>query len=224
MEYQKKTQKHYPCSDKDCPVLEELEQLKEECKHLRELSRVDMLTGYYNFRFLMSSLEKEMERTRRTGLHTSLIMIDLDHFKQINDKYDHESGNKTLKWICAHWRKNIRTIDMPCRYGGEEFIMILPNTELAQAANLAERLRLVTTNEVIVLKNEKVGLTASFGVDHYTGKENISAEDFVKNTDGYLMQAKQNGRNCVCFDDANILRTGMTSEERKALLKHETTR
>ncbi len=219
MEHLKKSHKIYPCDHPNCPALEELEQLKEECKHLRELARIDLLTGFYNFRFLMSSLEKEMERTRRTGLHTSLIMIDLDNFKRINDVYDHESGNKTLKWISTNWRNSIRTIDIPCRYGGEEFVIILPNTNLSQAVHTAERLRCVTENKVMELNNEKLVLTASFGVDHYTGKRNLSAETFVKNADGFLMQAKQNGRNRVCYDEAGFLRTGMTGEERKALLK-----
>lgn len=89
--------KRCPLNSQRCPLFDEFQRLKKENKKLRELSITDPLTGFYNFRYMLTALEGEMERTRRTGLPTGLIMTDLDNFKQINDTYDHESGNKALR-------------------------------------------------------------------------------------------------------------------------------
>ena len=115
-----------------CPTLkqlsleEEIEFLRERCRKLEELSFVDALTGLYNFRYMQRALEIEMERTRRTKLPTGLVMIDLDHFKNVNTLYGHECGNAVLAEFGKVLKESVRVIDVPCRYGGEEFALILP--------------------------------------------------------------------------------------------------
>ena len=208
-----------PLKNQGCPVVDELRRLKQEVKGLQELSNTDTLTGLFNFRYLLTALEGEMERTRRTGLSTGLIMIDLDNFKQINDTYGHESGNKALQWCSRIWRENIRRIDIPCRYGGEEFAIILPGARLPQAVRTAERLRALLVNSPVNLDSELARLTASFGVDAYTVRESLSVEAFVKRTDHFLLEAKAKGRNCVCYKEIKrtVAPTEITDKEREAL-------
>ena len=126
------------CQDMtQCQIFKAYAHLKKECAKLRKLSMKDELTGYYNYSFLMNTLNCEIERTKRSGLSTSIIMADIDHFKRINDEFGHESGNTALQWVTRIWRENIRKMDFPCRYGGEEFVFILPNEILANAVTTA---------------------------------------------------------------------------------------
>ncbi len=208
-----------PIEETQCPYFQELEQLRLECKRLKELTRIDSLTGFYNFRYLIDALEGEMERTRRTGLSTGLIMIDLDHFKRINDTYGHETGNEVLKWCAEVWRNRIRRIDIPCRYGGEEFTIILPGTRLPQAVKAAERMRKALVESPLRVGSGLIKITASFGVDVYTPREYLSASEFIKRADRHLLDAKQNGRNQVCHPAKREepLPTEITQEEKAAL-------
>ncbi len=208
-----------PSNNQECPVFDEVRRLREECKRLQELTQVDTLTGLFNFRYLMVALEGEMERTRRTGLSTGLIMSDLDHFKRINDTHGHECGNEALQWIGKIWHGKLRRIDMACRYGGEEFVIILPGTRLPQAIQAAERLRSALESSPVKLNGKLVRLTASFGVDAYRGRKKLTVETFIKQTDHFLLEAKANGRNRVCYDESKITAAmeGLTLDEREAL-------
>ena len=212
-------QEKCPSNNQECPVFDEVRRLREECKRLQELTQVDTLTGLFNFRYLMVALEGEMERTRRTGLSTGLIMSDLDHFKRINDTHGHECGNEALQWIGKIWHDKLRRIDMACRYGGEEFVVILPGTRLPQAIRAAERLRLALENSPVKLNGKLVRLTASFGVDAYRGRKKLNVETFIKQTDHFLLEAKARGRNRVCYDENKITveMEGLTLDEREAL-------
>lgn len=210
-----------PLGGQACPVADELERLREECRRLQALSNTDPLTGLFNLRHLFTVLETEMERTRRTGLPLALVMSDLDHFKGINDTYGHEAGNKALRGFCDILRKSIRRIDIPFRYGGEEFAVILPGTYLPQAVLTAERLRSAVERADLDLDGHRVRLTASFGVDACGPEEDISVEDLVKRTDRMLLEAKRKGRNRVCHPDmrAGVSETEVTEEEKESLLK-----
>lgn len=220
-----KQKKECPEGKKDCRFLKRLIILEDECKRLKEMSRTDELTGFFNFRHLMEALNSEMERTRRTGLPVALIMTDLDYFKTINDQHGHEKGNAVLKWSSGLFRDSIRCIDIPCRYGGEEFIIILPGTPLKGAVNVAERLRnkLSTTLAPIAGQNGPITITASFGVDVYMGRRSKSATDFIKQTDKLLFEAKEKGRNRTCYngDKVEVMKAEVTKDERELLgIKH----
>jgi diguanylate cyclase (GGDEF)-like protein len=203
----------------ECSLLQEILALREECSRLTELSITDPLTGFFNYRFMVNALEQEMERTRRTGLPTGLIMVDLDHFKDVNDSHGHTVGDAALQWACAVWRENIRRIDIPCRYGGEEFAIILPGTDLPQATVLAERLRQVLADSPLEMDGFSLGLTASFGVSAFRGQTGATTQRVFDCADHMLIRAKVQGRNRVCSDlqPRRKPRTEVTSDERAAL-------
>lgn len=210
-----------PLNIEECPINEELERLRGECARLRELSRIDELTGFYNYRYFISALDGEMERTRRTGLAISLLMIDLDRFKKVNDTYGHEYGNKALQWCTKIWMDAIRKIDIPCRYGGEEFAIILPGTRLPQAVRTGERLRAALENSPVEINGSRIRLTASFGVETYGRMDDFSARELIQKADDFLLMSKANGRNRVTFRETDISFEGseISVEERDALFK-----
>ena len=208
-----------PETKEKCPYFDELQRLLEECKRLKEQSQLDVLTGLFNFSYLINALRDEMERTRRTGLPTGFIMIDLDEFKKINDAYGHNVGNLALKTTSDILRKNLRKIDIPCRYGGEEFSVILPGTRLPQAIRAADRLRRSLAGATLSADGFSFQITASFGVDIFTGEINVSPEDLIQKADYHLLEAKAKGRNCVCWDQNCTVQmpTEITPSERVAL-------
>jgi len=208
-----------PLGHDKCAALDELTRLRGERDYLLQLSITDPLTGLFNYRHLVTMLDQEMERTRRTGLPTGFIMMDLDHFKQVNDTYGHPAGDMALRWASRIFRENIRRIDIPCRYGGEEFAIILPGTDLTQAINLAERLRRILSESPLAFESQFIQLTASFGVISYTGRNRSSVERFFDCADHMLFRAKMQGRNRVCSDSTGVPPpcTEVTAEERTVL-------
>lgn len=202
-----------------CPVTAEAARLREQCDLLSERSQVDPLTGLFNFYYLMQALAMEMERTRRTTMPTGLIMLDMDHFKSINDQYGHQCGNEALRRTSRVLRTSIRLIDIPCRYGGEEFTLILPGTSLPQAVRTAERLRRTLEETPLCLNGNQVTLTGSFGVDVFKPGQVLTPDEFIERADRYLLKAKGQGRNQVCYEE-NVPATapaGVSSAERAAL-------
>jgi len=187
-----------PAGDDNCPNLSEVERLREEVKQLSAMVRTDELTGLFNFRYFYQALGLEMERTRRSGQSVCLIMCDLDHFKDINDVHGHEVGNLVLSHVADLVRKTIRRLDIPCRYGGEEFVIILPDTTLRQGVRFANRLRLIIENSPVKSGNMMLGIQASFGVDIYKRSDHLTEREFVERVDAFLYQAKGEGRNRVC--------------------------
>jgi two-component system cell cycle response regulator len=207
-----------PMGKAECAVIEAFNDLRKEVEQLATLSQTDPLTGLFNFRYMLDALNREMERTRRTGLTTALIMIDLDHFKQVNDTYGHQVGNRVLKWCATLWLEAVRQIDVLCRYGGEEFSVILPATRLSQAVRVAERLRRKLEQSPISLNPGKLVVRASFGVDVYHASDDLTPETFIEKTDRFLLEAKSLGRNRVCFEESKVIRpaTEVTANERVA--------
>ncbi len=194
-------------------------QLREQCIRLEALSYIDDLTGLFNFRYLQRALETEMERTRRTMLPTSLIMADLDNFKNVNGVYGHEAGNTALSWVGRLLRESTRIIDIPCRYGGEEFALILPSTSLVQASNIAERLRVIINSSQAILNEKPVTLSASFGVAIFNHRDESTTSEFIRRADGFLYHAKNLGRNRVCSQEPTsiIPEIGVTPAEKELL-------
>jgi len=219
MQHKSNVDESCPQGHGECPVLREVLQLRAECDRLLQLAVTDPLTGFFNYRYMLNRLDQEMERTNRTGVPTGLIMIDLDHFKDINDSYGHYAGDKILQWTCALWRRNVRRIDIPCRYGGEEFVIILPGTDLSQAVMLAERLHAIMNNTKMNFEDHEIHLTASFGVVAYRGQKPLSALNVLDCADQMLLRAKMQGRNRVYSESPEPPEpcTEVTPEERIAL-------
>lgn len=211
------TEVECPAGNDLCPHIPTITQLQKEVQELKALVRTDELTGLYNFRYFTQALELEMERTRRSEQPTCLIMLDLDYFKKINDIYGHEIGNKVLSHTANLVRKTIRRLDIPCRYGGEEFMLILPDTSLSDGVRFANRLRTLINNSLIDVDGKALQISASFGVDVYTPGDQRSDTEFIKNVDRYLYQAKAEGRNRVCHLPL-LEDEGVSREEKDALM------
>jgi diguanylate cyclase (GGDEF)-like protein len=205
-----------PAGEDNCTNLTEVQRLREEVKQLAAMVRTDGLTGLFNYRYFAQALSLEMERTRRSGQPTCLIMCDLDHFKSINDVHGHEVGNVVLTHIASLIRKTIRRLDIPCRYGGEEFSLILPDTTLRQGVRFANRLRLIIENSPVNAGDLILGIEASFGVDVYYRGDQATEKEFVDTVDGYLYMAKQEGRNRVCHG-SYVKDDGVSTDEKEAL-------
>lgn len=160
-----------------------------------------------------------MERTRRSGQSTCLIMCDLDHSKMVNDIHGHETGNMVLEHVAHLIRKTIRRLDIPCRYGGEEFTLILPDTTLEHGVRFANPLRVIIENSSIKTADSQLKIEASFGVDIYRRGDERTEKEFVEKVDALLYLAKQQGRNRVChagFEKED----GVSIDEKDALLGH----
>lgn len=163
---------------------------------LKENADKDQLTGIYNRYCLIEFGIREIEFAKSSKHPLSIIMIDIDYFKNINDTYGHLIGDKALKFCVSNISRELRGNDIFGRYGGEEFILILPNTNIENAVNLAERLRNSFINSNMSVFSNKVRFTASFGVAQYN--ENETFDDIINKADKALYKAKQTGRNRVC--------------------------
>ena len=208
-----------PVGESQCGVIDQVVALRHEVAALAQQVRTDTLTGLYNFRHFRLTLEQEMERTRRSDQITALIMVDLDHFKKVNDNWGHEAGNQALVATADSLRRITRRLDIPCRYGGEEFAVILPSTDLITAVQVAERIRREIENTAVLIDGEDLGLTASLGVAIYRSVHDDSPEQLVSRADDCLYQAKQQGRNRVCHESQAGERSeaAVSREEREAL-------
>ncbi|MFH1879096.1 MAG: GGDEF domain-containing protein [Candidatus Omnitrophota bacterium] len=164
---------------------------------VQELSIIDGLTEVYLRRYLMYRLEEEVDRARRLGLTFSIGMVDVDHFKQCNDKYGHLVGDAVLKKISEKLRNSVREVDMIARYGGEEFCVVLPETTKELAVTVAERLRRSVEEDEIKAFDEKVRITVSIGIATFPHDgEDVSS--LIDKADTALYRAKRTGRNVVC--------------------------
>lgn len=166
-----------------------------ENAQLYQLAITDELTGLYSVRYFKHRLEKEMKRAYRYKQPLSLLMMDLDYFKVVNDMYGHLTGDMVLKETAARIRKGIRDVDIACRYGGEEFCALLPETDLKGAEILAERLRAAVGDAPVKGNRNNITITISIGVASLSGGE--AKEKFIEAADGALYRAKQEGRNRV---------------------------
>lgn len=172
-----------------------MEQLKEKNMRLSQMIKEDSLTGLYNHRFIMEYLETEIERAHRHQKPLSVLMFDIDRFKAVNDTCGHYVGDIVLSEIGRLLWNDSRRIDIAGRYGGEEFIVILPDTDQQGAIIYAERLR--QEIEAMRFSEENLSITISGGISVYTGETPI---ELVKKADKHLYRAKRNGRNCIEFE------------------------
>ena len=160
-------------------------------------ANTDELTGLANRRRFHELLEREVLRARSGVTDLSLMMLDLDHFKSINDTYGHLGGDIVLKQTAEIMREHVQQMDVPARYGGEEFIIILPNTTEEIACKSAERLRQTMAASHWRISMERIPITASIGVVTMEAFSSIDQFDLVKRADAAMYQAKRRGRNCV---------------------------
>ncbi len=182
-------------------ILELEKFLKKANEEIRILSITDTLTGCYNRAYMDERFPKELKRAVRYGHPISVILIDVDHFKAVNDTYGHLAGDQVLKRLVGTINESIRSdVDWIARYGGEEFIVVFPETDFEKAKLLAERLRRKVSRRMIQFKEEKIRITASFGIAGFTSSDSlrdISYEAVISLADKSLYQAKQEGRNRV---------------------------
>jgi diguanylate cyclase (GGDEF)-like protein len=178
-------------------------------QHLKNAAAIDSLTGCYNRRALDCFIENDFAYALRNGNDLSVIMMDIDNFKEINDVHGHPAGDVALKEISSLISSLVRRSDYVARYGGEEFIIILPDTNLYSAVQLADKIRKKIEGLTISCKQHSFALTASFGVAGRERKPN--AESLVREADDRLYKAKSLGKNTVvpsmlpCFADRNFV-------------------
>ncbi|MGE3807600.1 MAG: diguanylate cyclase [Gemmataceae bacterium] len=178
-----------------------LDQLTEAQKSLQELARVDELTRVSNRRHVMESLHMEVERSLRFRHPFSLLFLDLDHFKEVNDRHGHGAGDQVLSNVVATVRSVLRPADVIGRYGGEEFLVGLVETDGRTALRIAERIRRRVAQTPFYLDHGEVRLTISIGLTSLQGDSDI--ETLLKQADQALYHAKETGRNRVCTAPAS---------------------
>ena len=172
-------------------------------QEVRESSLRDGLTGCFNRTHALEVIDVELRRARRSQAPVSLIMFDLDHFKEINDRYGHLCGDAVLTAIGARMQDVLRGSDLKCRYGGEEFLVLLPETSVEGAKRVADTLLRELSEMPIPWKGETLAVTASFGVTTAMPSE-IDSTTLIGRADVALYRAKDQGRNCVrlCIEPA----------------------
>lgn len=167
-----------------------------ENKRLRRLSVTDQLTGAFNREFLQQNLAREIESAEARGVPLAVAMLDVDHFKQVNDRFGHDVGDKVLAEVAVRLRGAIRDDDLLIRYGGEEFLVLLPKTDAEKACEVGERMRRRLEDEAIPVGDEEMPIRISVGVaEHRRGDED--GAELVRRADEALYEAKRRGRNRV---------------------------
>jgi diguanylate cyclase (GGDEF)-like protein len=182
------------------------EELRELSERLQGLSATDALTGIANRRTFDERLAVEVARANRYGTPLSLVMIDLDNFKELNDRFGHPSGDEVLRRLAALVDREKRLGDVVARYGGEEFAAILPHTEPRSAVIWAERVRQMVANTQVRSDAGALAVTASFGVAGAVGEREEPAK-LIEEADRALYEAKRQGRNRVVVSGTPARRT-----------------
>jgi len=180
-------------------------EIKQAMEKMAELSTKDELTDLYNRRYFMGFSEREIAGAARYKQDLSLLMLDLDFFKQINDTHGHPAGDAVLMQTARLLQKSIRKYDVACRYGGEEFAVIMPNTCLAAARIFGERLRKKIEAATVHYESKRIRFTVSIGLAQFMPDIDKSIAHLIKRADDGLYAAKQQGRNRVVAVDDNIL-------------------
>ena len=172
--------------------------LRNNLDHSLELDVTDQLTGLHNRRYMTGQLDSLVKRASLGGDPVSALLIDIDFFKKINDTFGHDIGDEVLREFALRLASNVRAIDLPCRYGGEEFVVIMPDTALADALRIAERIRMHVSGSPFKVAHgkEMLNVTISIGVSATAG-EGDTPEALLKRADEGVYQAKASGRNAV---------------------------
>ena len=199
-------QAHYTVADRQVEALrrslalqlqQRTNELQEANSRLSQLTVTDDVTGLYNQRFLHTRLDEEFFRARRYHEALAVMMLDIDNFKQVNDTHDHLFGTRVLRQVGAILRRAVRETDMVIRYGGDEFVIILPHTMLADAKVVGERLRTVVEGQNVGTSEIPCYLTMSVGIAARDALQAGCGRDILVAADRGLYRAKATGRNCV---------------------------
>ena len=178
-------------------LFEQKAKLQKTYHTLKEESIMDELTGQYNRRHILFELEKEIERARRYKHTLAGIMIDVDDFKKFNDRYGHLLGDTVLREVTSVFEHCIRTIDVLGRFGGDEFIILLPEANSETAQVVAERIKKAIGEHVITFKKKTLKVTVSMGIHYFEDLANMDKKDFIEKIDQALHLAKTSGKNRV---------------------------
>lgn len=166
-------------------------------RQLRHAATHDSLTGLLNRAAMQDLLARETRRASRTRRPFSVIMLDIDHFKRVNDQLGHAAGDHVLRILAGHMARRLRSTDAASRWGGEEFLVLLPDTDATKAAAVAEQLRTVVSQSRVRWRQDEIALTISAGVAAWSGSED-SPNGLVDRADAALYEAKDAGRDRVC--------------------------
>jgi diguanylate cyclase (GGDEF)-like protein len=171
--------------------------LEVQTELLSKLAAFDDLTGVYNRRSMFHHLEAELSRCRRYGRSLGILMVDIDHFKRVNDEHGHLIGDQALRWVATTLQNELRSMDFLCRYGGEEFCAILPETNRPGVARAGERLRSAIERTLFAQSDVQLSLSISIGGASWVADETNDIPDLLARADAALLEAKRNGRNQV---------------------------
>jgi two-component system, cell cycle response regulator len=180
-------------------IINLMDQLVAAREALREMAMRDALTGLWNRAAIIESLDVELGRSRREGTSVGILMVDIDHFKSINDTFGHPAGDAALREVAQTMKDVIRAYDFAGRYGGEEFLIVLPGCNELTAVSQAERIRKAIGQLVVKTERGEVKCTASFGVAIAHGPSDLCGDHLIKIADEALYSAKRGGRNRVAL-------------------------
>jgi diguanylate cyclase (GGDEF)-like protein len=167
-------------------------------EEIYRLTIIDGLTEIHNKRYLLDFLERELARSQRHGGPVSLVMLDIDRFKRINDDLGHLAGDYALRELAACIKTSVRRDELFARYGGEEFAVVLPDTQCADAVRFAERIRTAVEGHPFAYDGERFAVTISLGIASTPGNEACTSQELIQQADKALYRAKSEGRNRVC--------------------------
>lgn len=187
--------------------------LEEEKLCLERQSITDFKTGTFNDRYFHRRLREEFSRSRRHHTAISCVMLDFDNFKEINDTFDHAFGDFVLLAFAKKLRTVIRDIDIPARFGGDEFVLLLPSTGLDEAVCIAERIRTIVADYEFERQGQTTSVTLSMGIATYDGVERATPEEFLRRADCALLEAKRRGRNRVVLYPQIAARDGAAARQ-----------
>ena len=170
-------------------------------EELRYRATHDALTGIYNRGEIIDALHRERARQARDGGSFGVIIADLDHFKRVNDTYGHSAGDAVLREAAVRMKASVRSYDFIGRYGGEEFLLVVPSSDAAGTLALAERIRQSMQSSPVSTSDGEIPVTVSLGVAASTETCPLDSQDLLLRADQALYRAKENGRNCVELSD-----------------------
>jgi diguanylate cyclase (GGDEF)-like protein len=175
------------------------DRIREAKRELEDLIITDRLTGLYNQRYLQQRLHDEFRRAERYSEPLSCLLIDIDHFHRVNEELGHDFGDRLLRELAKIVRACVRDVDILTRYGGEEFMILLPNTHFSGSLTVAERIWKEVQNHVFSQGERQAQITVSIGISFYPSREIHSKDDLLKSAEEALYRAKEMGRNKICL-------------------------